>query len=70
MENNIIIKTDNLTKRFPMGKGEFTAPHFALSSTFGKNSRRFRYLESKSTGSGCSSLTCSGKNNEFRKKNQ
>jgi putative ABC transport system ATP-binding protein len=25
MENNIIIKTDNLTKRFPMGKGEFTA---------------------------------------------
>jgi putative ABC transport system ATP-binding protein len=25
MENNLIIKTHNLTKRFPMGKGEFTA---------------------------------------------
>jgi len=25
MENNIIIQTNNLTKRFPMGKGEFTA---------------------------------------------
>ena len=25
MENNLIIKTDNLTKRFPMGKSEFTA---------------------------------------------
>jgi len=25
MENNLIIRTDNLTKRFPMGKSEFTA---------------------------------------------
>jgi putative ABC transport system ATP-binding protein len=25
MENNLIIETSNLTKRFPMGKGEFTA---------------------------------------------
>ncbi len=25
MEDNLIIKTENLTKRFPMGKGEFTA---------------------------------------------
>jgi putative ABC transport system ATP-binding protein len=25
MEDNLIIKTHNLTKRFPMGKGEFTA---------------------------------------------
>jgi putative ABC transport system ATP-binding protein len=25
MENNVIIKTEKLTKRFPMGKGEFTA---------------------------------------------
>lgn len=25
MDNNLIIKTENLTKRFPMGKGEFTA---------------------------------------------
>ncbi len=25
MENNLIIQTNNLTKRFPMGKGEFTA---------------------------------------------
>lgn len=25
MENNVIIKIDNLTKRFPMGEGEFTA---------------------------------------------
>src|SRR4030043_1947935 len=25
MENNLIIRTNNLTKRFPMGKSEFTA---------------------------------------------
>jgi putative ABC transport system ATP-binding protein len=25
MENNVIIKTENLTKRFPMGRSEFTA---------------------------------------------
>ncbi len=25
MENNLVIKTENLTKRFPMGRGEFSA---------------------------------------------
>jgi putative ABC transport system ATP-binding protein len=35
MENNSIIQVDKLTKRFPIGKGEFTALH-NVNLTFGK----------------------------------
>ena len=35
MDDSVIIKIDKLTKRFPVGTGEFTALH-SISLSFGK----------------------------------